>query len=238
MSTLLVLGSKPNPNLPPRSAYDELACANASGYSAAQHHLPAPVYTVMTAILMVTESGRQSLQVLAGLSTDTVYFLPKPVKQRGILKSLPAYFRKLGTSAWLLKWKLWSLSYRYRQFINNSYAYYDRLIRELCDEDQQILQLMKEKRPSTGVVAIALGIAQQKYERLIISGFSFELTHAYAQNPEITERGTLLSRHGDTDIAVIRYLATKHGHLYTTEPIVNERTGVPLLTDSNSMAQA
>jgi hypothetical protein len=51
MTTLLILGSKADPALPPRAAWDELACANASGFSAARHGLPTPAYTVMTAVL-------------------------------------------------------------------------------------------------------------------------------------------------------------------------------------------
>ena len=38
-----------------------------------------------------------------------------------------------------------------------------------------------------------------------------------------------LSRHADTDIAILRYLAQKLGNVYTTEPVVHERTRVPLL---------
>ena len=67
MTTLLILGSKADPALPPRAAYDDLACANASGFSAARHGLPTPAYTVMTAVLT---SGKaeddHSLQALRG----------------------------------------------------------------------------------------------------------------------------------------------------------------------------
>ena len=40
MTTLLVLGSKPDPVLPPREAFDAVACANASGHSARRYGLP------------------------------------------------------------------------------------------------------------------------------------------------------------------------------------------------------
>ena len=41
--TILVLGSKPEPALPPPGSYAALACANASGFSARAHGLPPPL---------------------------------------------------------------------------------------------------------------------------------------------------------------------------------------------------
>lgn len=229
MSTLLVLGSKPDPALPPASSYEQVACANASGFSAARHGLPVPVYTVMSAILTATASGTQSLQALAGLKTDTLYFFPRPIKTRKPLKRALQHLKLLKAQPFYLKWTLRSLSYEYRRFVSPDYAYYDTLIKELCDYDRQILEKIDQKQPSTGAIALALGIAQQHYRRYILSGFSFELTHAYARNPEIDERGTPSSRHAATDIAVMSYLANKYGTIYTTERVVNERAGIPLL---------
>ena len=50
-ATILVLGSKPRPILPPATTYGALACANASGFSARAHGLGAPFYTVISAVL-------------------------------------------------------------------------------------------------------------------------------------------------------------------------------------------
>ena len=50
-SSLLVLGAKPDPILPPPGAFEAVACANASGYSAARLGLPRPAFTVMTSLL-------------------------------------------------------------------------------------------------------------------------------------------------------------------------------------------
>src|SRR5690606_35619523 len=70
MTTLLVLGSKPDPALPPRSDVDAVACANASGRSAADLGLPSPVLTAMSAVLTSGQpSGRHSLRALRGLRT-------------------------------------------------------------------------------------------------------------------------------------------------------------------------
>jgi len=231
MSTLLILGSKPDPVLPAQSAYDDLACANASGYSAAKHNLPVPEYTVMTAILTHKDSGQQSLQALSGLETITLYFLPRPDKQRGFLKGAIHYLKSLEMSSFYLKYRLWLLNYKYKVFLNQRYEYYDRLVKELCDYNEKILTQIQRKRPSTGIITLVIGLARQQYHRFIISGFSFELTHPYAINPEIEESGTIVSKHADTDVTVIGYLSKKFGNIYTTEPIVHERAGIPLLRE-------
>ena len=84
-------------------------------------------------------------------------------------------------------------------------------------------------KPSTGVIALLLGMSLGGYDRFIMSGFSFELTHAYADNPEIHQRGTSLSRHTPTDLQVLRRLMELRGNLYTTEPVVHAQAGIALL---------
>lgn len=231
MKTLLILGSKPDPALPANSAYDHLACANASGYSAARRNLAFPEYTVMTAVLTHKDSGKQSLQALSGLKTNTLYFLPRPDKQRGFFQEAIHRLKSWDLSPCYLRYKLWLLNYRYNVFINQRYTYYDRLVKGLCDYDEKILMQIEKKRPSTGIITLSIGLAQQQYQRFIISGFSFELTHPYAINPEIQENGSPLSKHADTDITVMAYLAQKFGAIYTTEPIVHARAGLPLFKE-------
>jgi hypothetical protein len=229
MSGLLILGSKPDPALPPRASYDAVACANASGYSAATHHLPAPQYTVMSAILPAVESGRQSLRVLAGLSTETLYFFPRPPARGKRLKQLTSLFSQLRMQPFYLRSVLRSVGYRYGRFVRRSHDFYDGLIKELCDNDRDIVRQLQRKQPSTGVTVLAIGLAEQHFDRYILSGFSFELTHAYADNPEISERKSKASRHAETDISVMGYLARKFGNVFTTEQTVHERTGIPFL---------
>ena len=91
------------------------------------------------------------------------------------------------------------------------------------------MTLVEEKKPSTGVITLMIGMSLGRYDRFIMSGFNFELTHAYADNPEIRQRGTTLSRHTPTDLQVLRRLARIHGTIYTTETAVNEQAGIPLL---------
>jgi hypothetical protein len=232
MSTLLILGSKPDPTLPPRAAYDDVACANASGFSAAQHHLPVPVYTVMSAILTGSQSGKQSLRALRGLRTDTLCFFPRPVSERHLLKKAIHHIKTVKMKPFYLKLVLKSLAYRYDTFMNMNHQYYHTLVKELCDHNNDVLEKMERKQPSTGIIALALGIAQEKYDRYIVSGFSFELTHAYADNPEISERGTSISKHAGTDITVMKYLSQKY-RVYTTEKVVHERADVPMLTENS-----
>src|ERR687892_512780 len=80
---------------------------------------------------------------------------------------------------------------------------------------------------ATGIMALAIGLANPRYHSVIVSGFSFEITHAYAHNPLIDRLGTTRSKHADTDVMVLRCLVNRHGNISTTEPIVNERAGVP-----------
>jgi len=239
MKTLLILGSKPAPAIPAASDYNDLACANGSGYSAAQLDLPVPAYTVMTSVLASgIESGRQSLQAIAGLKTGTLYFLKRRVRTRKLPGRLLHYLRNYRKKRLYrmrpayLKRVLRSIGYSFDSFIDLDSHYYDGLVEKLCDRDPQILAQLQKKRPSTGLIALVLGIEQKVYQRFIIAGFSFELTHPYASNPEITERGTARSEHMSTDIAVIRYLAGKFD-VFTTESSVHENTGVPLILGSD-----
>ena len=231
MKTLLVLGSKPDPALPPRGSYDDLACANGSGFSAAKHGLPVPAFTVMTAMLTAVASGAQSLQVIAGLQTDTLYFFPRPGSGKNLVKRLLHHLKTLRMKPFMLKGKLRSLGYRYERFIDPGHDYYAGLVSALCDNDAEVMALVKRKQPSTGINTLLIGMDRGEYDRFILTGFSFELTHAYADNPEIRERGTKKSMHANTDIAVIDYLSKKFGNIFTTEPSVHERAGIPLLPD-------
>lgn len=230
MTTLLILGSKAEPALPPRDAYDELACANASGFSAARHGLPVPAFTVMTAVLT---SGKQeddhSLQALRGLATGDLYFLARPAPRGGPLKRAVTHLKQWRLKPFQMQHRLRRLGYRYQRFVVRPSAHYHALIRELCDQDPEICALIAAKQPSTGMFTLAIGLGERGYDRVIISGFDFGLSHAYGENPLIRARATTDSKHADTDIAIVRHLARRHGNVFTTEQSVHERAAVPLL---------
>lgn len=231
MSTLLVLGSKPDPALPSRSAYDDLACANASGRSAREHGLPTPTYTVMSSILASERQAANTLalKALTGLRTETLYLYPRPPYRGNPLKKVWHDLKFIKTKPFYFKRKLRSLKYEVDNFVSEPLQFYTDLVKSLCDYDADIVDFIKRKLPSTGMVAIALGVGERGYERVIVSGFSFEITHAYAANPLIDQRGTTGSKHADTDVAFLRYLSNKYGSIYTTEQVVSERCGIPLL---------
>ena len=230
MATLLILGSKPDPALPPRSAYQDLACANASGFSAARHGLPTPAYTVMTAVLTSGKAeDAHSLRVLAGLATRTLYFLPRPRHQGSLAKRALSHLKQWRLKPLYMRYRLRRLRYRYERFVVRPASYYHDLMRALCAHDPAIAELIRAKQPSTGMFALAIGLAEQAYDRFILSGFDFGLEHAYGENPLIRARGTATSKHAETDVAIIRHLAARHGAIFTTEPTVHERAGVPLL---------
>ena len=231
MTGLLVLGSKPDPALPPPSSYDALACANASGRSAARHGLPAPAFTVMSAVLT---SGKKApndlaLQALRGLRTETLYFYPRPGRSGDPLARAVHHLKTLRMQPWYFKRAVRRLGYRFERFVDPGWDHYHRLVLDLCDHDAGIRRQIERKQPSTGMIALALGLAEPRYRRFIVSGFSFEISHAYADNPLIAERGTATSKHAETDVALLRHLAHKFNNVYTTEPTVHARAGVPYL---------
>ena len=231
MATLLVLGSKPDPELPPESAYDDVACANASGFSVAQHGLRRPAYTVISAILTSgIGSGRQSLNALQGLSTEALYYFPRPRKRRKPLKRIREAAWDFRTSAFYFRRQLRKANYTWHRFVRQDNAWYQGLVARLCEGNEGLLRQLREKSPSTGIMALVVGMSLGEYDRFIISGFSFDLTHSYAANPEIDERGTKISRHTPTDVRVLRHLSKACGNIFTTEQTVHEKTGIPLLS--------
>ena len=129
MATLLILGSKPDPVLPPPSAYQALACANASGFSAARHGLPTPAFTVMTAVLT---SGKveddHSLRVLRGLETGTLYFLPRPEPRGGPVKRALTHLKQWRLKPFHMRRSLLRLGYRCNLFVVLSEAHYHGLV--------------------------------------------------------------------------------------------------------------
>ena len=234
MSTLLILGSKPEPVLPPRDGFDALACANASGRSAAGHELPTPLFTVISAIVT---SGKQApnrlaLEALVGLRTQTLYFYPRPVRGGGRLGRAFHGLRSFGTSALYFRSRLRSLPYGFERFENPGLERYHAMLAALCDHEPELVAQMRAKQPSSGMLALAIGLGWYDFERHVLSGFSFEITHAYADNPLIAERGSASSKHAETDIALLRHLSRRFGTIYTTEPTVHQRAGIPLLGDA------
>lgn len=227
---LLVLGSKPDPALPPRTAFDAVACANASGFSARALGLPDPVFTVVTAVLTSGKaSDEHSLRRLAGLRTGRLYHIRRPKADRGgPLARLVAAIRMRRMSVAELRRRLRALDYRYEELVSRPARAYHELISGLCGHDPQIRALIAEKQPSTGLVAVAVAIEEARFERIVMAGFDFTLTHAYGTNPLIAERGSAASKHAPTDVAILRCLAARRSDLWTSEPVVHERTGLPL----------
>lgn len=231
VADLLVLGSKPEPCLPPSGAYGALACANASGRSARALGLPDPIFTVISSVLgsRKNPSSGAALKALAGLSTKTLYYCPRQMYRHKPLKRLLNLREMHGCAPGPFTRRLRASGYRFEAVVVRPLGSYIRLVETLCGDDPQIARELEAKHPSTGVLAAAIGLAEAGFERVILSGFSFEITHAYAENPAIARRGTASSRHADADIAVLRRISSRTGRLLTTEPVVHERTGIPLI---------
>jgi hypothetical protein len=235
MATLLILGAKPDPVLPPASDWDDLACANASGFSAAKYGLPDPAFTAITAMLTVgSPAGLQSVQAMHGLHTGTLYFLystsrKTSLRQKHPIKFLRALLRAARVTPAGFRRAMSRAGYRWDHFVAAEVDSYVNAARNWCPADEKLFEQAASKRPSTGLVTLLIGLSLNRYDRFILSGFSFELTHAYAQHPGIDQRGTRESRHLPTDIQFLQCLSASLGNLFTTEPIVHELTGLPLL---------
>jgi hypothetical protein len=232
MTTLLVLGSKPDPVLPPMGTFDDLACANASGRSAASLGLPTPAFTAISALIF---SGHKpanglALQALRGLRTGILYIYPRSSPATGLVARMLRQAKGFRTRSWHMLRTLRSLDYRWDEVRDPGLDSYFEWFRSLSGGDPGVLAQIARKRPSTGMLCLALGLTSRRYSRIVLSGFSFEITHAYADNPLIAERGAA-SRHADSDIEFARCVARRHGSVFTTEPIVHRRTGVPMLPE-------
>jgi len=240
VATLLVLGSKPAPVLPPRAAIDAVACANASGFSARALGLPDPVFTVVTAVLTSGKpSDEHSLRRLAGLATGRLYHVRRPKADGGgPLARLIAAFKMRKMSVGELRRRLRALDYRYEELVSRPARFYHDLVLELCAGDPEVAAAIARKQPSTGLLAVALGLGEGRWSRVVMAGFDFTLTHAYGDNPLIAERGSAASAHAPTDLAILRRLATLRSDLWTSEPVVHERTGLPLLTGAAAQGAA
>lgn len=231
MATLLLLGSKPDPLLPPAGAFDALACANASGRSASAHRLADPVFTVISAIVTSGKKPANDLAVanLAGLRTGTLYFLPRPIAGSTLLRRALFPLRMWRCQPWYFRHRLRAAGYHWDRFVNPGYRWYLDRIGALTDQDPEVVAAVARKQPSTGAFALAVALALDRWDKVVVAGFNFELTHAYAENPAIAELGTARSKHADTDVLVMGRLAAKHGRVVTTEPAVAEATGIAYL---------
>ena len=227
--TVLVLGSKPDPVLPPPGSFVALACANASGFSARAHGLPGPLFTVVSAVLgSGKESDRHSLAAMRGLAAGRLYFLPRPLPASA-LRRVRFRLRNWRLQAPWVGHLLRRNGLVFDRLESRPTEAYDRLLLQLAGNDAIVAELMRAKRPSTGLVALALGLTEAGFAHAILAGFDFSLSHAYGRNPLIDQRGSASSKHADTDIAILRAIQAHRHCLWTSEPAVHERTGISML---------
>jgi hypothetical protein len=228
-ATILVLGSKPDPLLPPAGAYAALACANASGFSARANGLVDPLFTVVSAVLgSGNRSDRHSLAAMRGLRAGRLYFLPRPLPP-GAWPRLRYRLRHWRLQAPWVRHLLRRHGLAFDRLEQRPTEAYDGLLLELAGGGPELTRLMALKRPSTGLVALALGLTEAGFGHAILAGFDFTLSHAYGHNPLIDQRGHVLSKHADTDVALLAAIQRRRGCLWTSEPAVAARTGIPLL---------
>lgn len=122
-----------------------------------------------------------------------------------------------------VKLVLRSIGYRYSSCALKKRAYYLELARTLCDSDESVLDHLRRTTVSCGVLSLLVGLASRSYGTFVLAGFSLGDSKAFA--------GPVKGRnmHFDTDRAVLNYLCSKHGTIFTTEPELSGITSVPLL---------
>jgi hypothetical protein len=236
MSTLLILGSKPNPVIPEVCRYADFACVNGSAFSAAANDLSLPAFTVMTANLTAgTGSGVQSIQAIADLETKKLYYLarsPADYRKRSLRRQIKYFLSLRRMKPERLLQALDKVGYRHDEFIIVQGEEYLSLVSIICEHDPDVVACLTKKQPSTGVYALLVGITSDLYDEFILSGFSLKRGHAYMD--EVIEGPSKEpSRHAETDIAVLRALSRIYGDkLVTTEVELSNQTGIPRLETS------
>ena len=202
-STILVLGSKPQPALPPPGAYAALACANASGFSARAHGLRPPLFTVVSAVLgSGNASDRHSLAAMHGLAAGRVYFLPRPLPEGG-WRRLRHRLRHWRLQAPWVRHLLRRHGLVFDRFEQRPTEAYDGLLLELAGGDREIAELIAAQaaldragRPGAGPDRGRLCPRHPGRVRL----------HAQPRlRPQPADRPArhALSKHADTDIAIL-----------------------------------
>ena len=174
------------------------------------------------------------MQAMRGLHTGTLYCLRSTSRKTSLRLASPRKFlravpRAIRVSPLYFKWVMHRAGYRWDHFVAVDVFRYVEAACHWISQGDELLAQAAQKRPSTGLTALLIGMSLRRYDRFILSGFSFELTHAYAHNPEINQRGTQKSAHAPTDILFLQRLASGLGNVYTTEQTVHRMAGLPLL---------
>ena len=133
--------------------------------------------------------------------------------------------------------RLARIGYRYDRLVARKASDYHALILELCGRDALIAALIRDKQPSTGLAALAVGLELGRWQRFVMAGFDFTLTHAYGENPLLSQRGDASSKHADTDIAILRCLARNRTDIFTTEGSIHDLTGLAWLPGAEQAAR-
>lgn len=228
MSTLLLLGSKPNPVIPSKGSYDAVACANASGYSAKNYDLKSPVFTVIAAssLMSSNESAKKARKNLRGLSTNQVFIYPSK-QEFNFLRLLRKLYRANLKSSYLEIKRHKLFTYLILKTLGYKFKHYSYMSRQKYQSLFDIAPLkLNEYNPSTGIVALMIGVKQFKFDTIIISGFSFETNHIYDEKVDVIP---VYNRHFEFDSLTIKSLYSKGVKIITTEKTVSEICDIPLI---------
>jgi hypothetical protein len=232
MATLLVLGSKPSPRLPSAACFDAVACANASVVSAARLQLPVPVHTVMTALITNnSELGRLQLQALRGLETQKLFYIPRRIRGSTAVKRLTKRVRDWRLQSLMLKWQLKRVAFRYEEFVCHDAEFYTKLAGTFASSDDTLVRQTQAKSPSTGMISLLMGLADGRFDRFVMAGFSFERTQAVAAgSDQLLDGEGGPSPHARTDLLLLHRLRERHVNIITTEPLLAKLAALPVMS--------
>ncbi len=211
-NTLLILGGKPKPSIPPYKEYNDVACANASVYSASKYNIGVPVFTVLSSYFTAGDDGmsRKGMSKIEGLKSKKVFFLTVRNTEKSILKKMAKRIYMYKNSELYARYNLWRHNFDYDVFRSRSRKWY----REVINKCGEIDIKPSDKGPSSGIISLAIGVESEKYDRYILSGFSFEHKKEYGGEEKYNP-------HKSYDVRFIKNISC-YEKVLTTEEKVNE----------------
>lgn len=227
MSNLLVLGSRPNPNIPNHGDFD-VACVNSSGYQAKQLGLKNSKFTIISFGFSggVSKVANISRGKLYNLQTGDLIYLKHRlsfISKSWIYSWIKRYFFRYNQI--YVRIILKKLKYSYKRFSILSRKQQYLLPVELLGKNiEEERKHFSQKYPSTGIYAVLWGI-KMGYDKIIISGIGLDNTSGYFFQTNKYIRG-----HIEIDTLILNSLINKFpGRLFTTEIDLCNKVDISLI---------
>jgi hypothetical protein len=129
----------------------------------------------------------------------------------------------------MLKWQLKRVAFRYGEFVYHDAEFYTKLALTLASSDDTLIRQMQAKSPSTGMISLLIGLADGRFDRFVMAGFSLERTQAFAAGSDQLLDGKGPSPHARTDLLLLHRLKESHANIITTEPLLAKLASLPIM---------